>query len=352
MNAIVLTGGGTAGHVMPALALLPRIANSFDSVFYIGSADGMEKDIVKGRNIPYYSVSTAKFRRGFSVKNFKILPEVARGYAQARKLLTRLKPAVVFSKGGYVAVPVVFAAKSLHIPVVTHESDLTPGLANRLIAPKAEKVLTAFPETAKRFPNGEYTGLPVADELFGADKAEALARYGFSGAKPVLLVLGGSQGSKAVNAALASALGELLPKFDILHLFGGKNRPICEKSGYKGLAFEGEMRYAYAAADVAVSRAGASALFELLALKIPAVVIPLPAGASRGDQVQNAEYFAAKGVVSLLYEKNLTPQSLETAISSVYADRFNFRRRLSSQYAEGTARAAKILCAYARPEKN
>ncbi|PWM75248.1 MAG: undecaprenyldiphospho-muramoylpentapeptide beta-N-acetylglucosaminyltransferase [Bacillota bacterium] len=348
MNTIVFTGGGTAGHVMPALALIPRLKENFGQIYYIGSVGGMEENIVKGKNIPYYAVSTAKLQRKFTLKNFAIPAEVMRGYKQAKKLLKKLRPDVVFSKGGYVAVPVVFAAKSLKIPVVTHESDFSAGLANKLIAPKADKVLTAFSETAKRFPNGEYTGLPLGDELFAAEKSEALARYGFSGKKPVLLVLGGSQGSRAINAALSAALDDLLPKFDILHLYGGKNKPISVSEGYKGVAFESEMRYAYAAADVAVTRAGASALFELLALKIPSVVIPLPAGTSRGDQVQNAEYFAAKGAICLLYENNLTAKSLETAISSAYADRYNFKRRLSApEYADGAARVAEVLGAYA-----
>lgn len=165
----------------------------------------------------------------------------------------------------------------------------------------------------------------------------------------MLLVLGGSQGSAAINAALKNALDDLLPKFDILHLYGRKNSPVTDRKGYKGLEFESEMRYAYAAADIAVSRAGAGTLFELLALKIPAVVIPLPAGASRGDQVQNAEYFSAKGAVTLLYEKNLTARSLETAVSSTYADRFNFRRRLGAlSFSDAGGRVAEILADYAK----
>ena len=349
MNTIVLTGGGTAGHIMPALALIPELKKTFERICYIGSVGGMEESIVKARNIPYYAVSTAKLRRKFTLRNLQIPLDVARGYRQAKQLLAELKPAVVFSKGGYVAVPVVFAASALKIPVVTHESDFTPGLANRLIAPKAERVLTAFPETAKRFSNGEYTGLPLERDLFCTDKASALVRYGFSGEKPVLLVLGGSQGSAAVNAALNAALDDLLPKFDILHLYGKKNKPLSEKKGYKGVAFENEMRFAYAAADVAVSRAGASALYELLTLKIPSVAIPLPADDSRGDQIQNAEHFAAKGVIYLLYEKNLTDKSLEAAVSSVYADRFNFKRRLAScGENDSAARVAAILCSYAK----
>lgn len=347
MNTIVFTGGGTAGHVMPNLALIPRLAGTFENVSYIGSAGGMEENIVKSRGVKFYAVSAAKLRRKPTLKNLKIPADVVRGIRQAKAVLKELRPAVVFSKGGYVAVPVVFAARSLKIPVVTHESDLTPGLANRIIAPRAEKVLTAFAETAKDFPNGEYVGLPLSDELFSTDRAAALARYRLGG-KPVLLVLGGSQGSRALNECLAGALENLLPRFDVLHLCGKNNRPVSSAAGYTCVPFESEMRYAYAAADVALTRAGAGTLFELLALGVPSVAVPLPAGASRGDQVQNAEYFSSRGMLTLLYEKNLTPASLEAAVSSAYADRFNAKRRLAGLDLKGAGdRVAKILAAYA-----
>ena len=347
MSTIVFTGGGTAGHVMPNLALLPYIEDKFDKIVYIGSEGGMEESIVKRTKLRYYPVKTAKLQRKFTLKNLKIPSEVVKGYRQAKKILNELKPDLVFSKGGYVAVPVAFAARSLKIPVVTHESDLSAGLANKLIAPRADKVLTAFPETAGQFANGEYAGLPLSDDLFDTDKKTALARYGFDGKKPVLLVLGGSQGSRAINACLKDCLGDLLPKFDILHLYGRKNSPAANREGYRGLEFESEMRYAYAAADVAVSRAGAGTLFELLSLKIPSVVVPLSKGASRGDQIQNAEYFYAQGALTLVYEQNLTPASLETAISSTYADRFNFRRRLGRlRLADANARIAQTILSY------
>lgn len=350
MSTIVFTGGGTAGHVMPNLALLPYLDGKFDNIVYIGSEGGMEESLADRNNLRYYPVKTAKLQRKFTLKNLKIPADVFKGYRQAKKILSELKPDVVFSKGGYVAVPVAFAAKSLKIPVVTHESDLSAGLANKLIAPRAKKVLTAFPETAKEFANGEYAGLPLSDDLFDTDKKVALARYGFGGEKPVLLVLGGSQGSRAINACLEKALPDLLPKFDILHLYGRKNTAAANRKGYVGLEFESEMRYAYAVADVAVSRAGAGTLFELLSLKIPSVVIPLPKNASRGDQILNAEYFFARGALSLIYEHNLTPRSLETAVSSVYADRFNFRRRLAKLDLAGAGkRVADVLLSYKKP---
>ena len=332
---------------MPSLALIPYLEKKFDNIVYIGSEGGMEESLAERAHLRYYPVKTAKLQRKFTFQNLKIPVDVLKGYRQAKKVLSEVKPDVVFSKGGYVAVPVAFAAKSLKIPVVTHESDLTAGLANKLIAPRAKKVLTAFPETAKEFPNGEYAGLPLNDELFSTDKKTALARYGFKGQKPVLLVLGGSQGSKTINACLAEALNELLPKFDILHLYGRKNTAAANREGYVGLEFESEMRYAYAAADVAVSRAGAGTLFELLSLKIPSVVIPLSKNASRGDQILNAEYFFARGALSLIYEHNLTPRSLETAVSAAYADRFNFKRRLNKLgFENANARVANVLLSY------
>lgn len=348
MNRIAFTGGGTAGHIVPNLALLPYLENTFDDFCYIGSCE-MEERLCKNAGVPFYRVSTAKLARKFTVKNFAIPYKVIKGYGEAKKLLSDLKPDVVFSKGGFVSVPVVYAAAALGIPVVSHESDLTAGLANKITSNKADKVLTAFPETAKHVKKGEYVGCPMRKELFSAAKAEAIKHYGFGGVKPVLLVLGGSQGSKKLNDCIESALEDLLPRFDILQICGKGNADNKMTNGRLKLEYENDMARAYAAADIALSRAGATTVFELLALKIPAVVVPLAKGASRGDQVENAEYFLSKGLISVLYEHNLTPASLVAAVSMAYADRFNFKRRLENEnFGGAAARIASILSAYAK----
>ena len=288
MSTIVLTGGGTAGHCAPNLALIPYLKKDFDKIYYIGSKNGIEKDIIKKTDIPYFAVDTVKFKRDFSLSNLSIPFKLIRGTRSAGKFLDILRPDVVFSKGGYVALPVVLAAKKRKIPVVAHESDFTVGLANKISARYCKCTLTAFPETAKKVRRGVYVGNPLRKDLFTMDKTAALSFYGLKGDKPVILVTGGSSGAKRVNDAVRAALPKLIKKFDVLHICGKGN--IDKKTaydGYKQIEFT-EMEKAYAVADICVSRAGSNTLFELLALNIPSLLIPLPKGVSRGDQVLNA----------------------------------------------------------------
>ncbi|MBO4594588.1 MAG: UDP-N-acetylglucosamine--N-acetylmuramyl-(pentapeptide) pyrophosphoryl-undecaprenol N-acetylglucosamine transferase, partial [Clostridia bacterium] len=246
MSAIVLTGGGTAGHCAPNLALIPYLKNDFDKIFYIGSETGIERNLIESENLPYYPVSTVKFRRGFSLSNLKIPFILKKGIADAGKLLDKIKPDVVFSKGGYVALPVVFAARKRKIPVISHESDYSMGLANRLTARFSEVIITAFPETARKVKRGIYCGNPLRKSLFGADKISSLYFYGLSGEKPVLLVTGGSTGSKYLNNTLRSALPDLLSKFEVLHVCGKGNLDNKLKiKGYVQTEFT-EMEKAYA----------------------------------------------------------------------------------------------------------
>lgn len=347
MNKIVLTGGGTAGHIIPNLSLIPHLSPYFDEIHYIGSANSLEQKLATNEHLSFFPISTAKLKREFSLDNFKMPLKVIKGIYQAKSILKKLKPNVIFSKGGYVSLPVVFAGKSLGIPIITHESDLSLGLANKLISRKAEKVLTSFPETAKTLKNGQCVGAPIKTFSL-VNKEKALKYYGFSGKKPVLLILGGSQGSKAINNALLSSANDLLPRFDILHICGKGNLPTYNSEGRLSIEYEENMSQAFAVADVVISRAGATTLFELLSLKIPSVVVPLKKGASRGDQIQNAEYFYKKGLVNMIYEENLTDASLNLAVFSTYADRFNFKRRLSNQnVTNGCKKIAEILSSYA-----
>lgn len=323
MKRIVLTGGGTAGHVTPNIALIPTLQQENYEIHYIGSYDGIEKKLIEELSIPYYGISSGKLRRYFDVKNFSDPFKVLKGYSEAKKLLRRLKPDIIFSKGGFVTVPVVIAAKHLSIPVIIHESDMTPGLANKLALPSATKVCCNFPETMKYLPSGKavLTGSPIRKELMEGSKAKALQFLGFSATRPVIMVIGGSLGSVAINNAIRDNLDELLTKFQIVHLCGqGKTEPSLEgKKGYRQFEYiKKELADLFALSDVIVSRAGANAICELLALRKPNILIPLSAAASRGDQILNARSFEKQGFSVVIEEENLTSKSLMDSLDEVY----------------------------------
>ena len=345
MATIILTGGGTAGHCTPHLALLPYLKKDFDKIYYIGSKNGIEKQIIKNAGIPYYSVDCVKLKRQFSLSNLKIPFTLYKGIKQSNSLIKMLKPDVIFSKGGYVALPTVIASKKHNIPVIAHESDYTIGLANKLSSRYCKKVLTSFQDTANNVKNGEYVGAPIRKSFFTVDKEKAIKEFGFSGKKPVLLVTGGSQGAKVINNALRNSLSELLYKFDIIHLCGKNNiRKDLTQSGYYQVEFLNEMEKALAVASVCVSRAGSNTVFELLCLKIPSLLIPLPKGLSRGDQVVNANYFKKLGLVSVLEQENLTSKSLLTAISSLYSNRLTYIKNLNdSNITDASRQISRIL---------
>ena len=348
MATLLLTGGGTAGHVIPHLALLPYLKNSFDKIVYIGSKNGIEKSIIEKANIPYYSIPCAKLSRTEKLKNLTMPFKVLSGISRAKKLIREIKPDVIFSKGGYVSVPVVIAGAKLNVPVIAHESDLTVGLANKVCAKYAKKILTTFPETAKEVKNGQYVGPPLKDELFTVNKSTALKSFGFNGEKPVLLVTGGSLGAVALNNAVIGALPELLKSFDIIHVVGkGNLKNMKIRQGYFPTEFLSQMEMAFACADVCVTRAGSNTLFELLALKIPCIAVPLPATASRGDQIVNAEYFQKKGLLEVLPQRALSTKSLTLSISGVYKNRSLLKSNLDkTPITSATAKIADIILNY------
>ena len=352
MKKIVLTGGGTAGHVTPNLALLPHLRGAGWEVSYIGTRDGMERGLIEPAGVPYYAVQAGKLRRYADLKNLSDPFRVVQGAFQAVRLLRTLKPDVVFAKGGFVSVPVVYGAALCRIPVVLHESDLTPGLANKLCAPFARAVCTTFPETAKAVRRGVCTGTPLRDELFQGQRARGLAAFGFSGKKPVLLVTGGSSGAQAINAALRGSLPALLPDMDVLHLCGKGNldASLNGVSGYHQAEYlREEMRDAFACADAVVSRAGSNTLCELLALKKPSLLIPYPRGASRGDQEENAASFASRGLADVLEQKDLSPSSLQEAVRALFRHREALRARMeASPAANGTQAVLGILAQCAK----
>lgn len=329
MKRIVLTGGGTAGHVTPNMALIPNLQEAGYDIQYIGSYDGIEKDLITGIDIPYHSISSGKLRRYFDVKNFTDPFKVMKGYLQASKLLKQLKPDIVFSKGGFVSVPVVLAAKHRHIPCIIHESDMTPGLANKLAIPSATKVCCNFPETLKYLPNGKavLTGSPIRQELFQGNKERGLSFCGFTSDKPVILVIGGSLGAVAVNNAVRESLDELLKHFQIIHLCGkGKVEPsLQQKQGYVQFEYiKKELSDLFACTDLMISRAGANAICEILSLRKPNILIPLSAAASRGDQILNARSFEKQGYSFVIEEESLTKESLVQAVQTVYENRDSY----------------------------
>ena len=329
MKHIVLTGGGTAGHVTPNIALIPRLKELGYEISYIGSLDGIEKKLIEELNIPYYGISSGKLRRYFDLKNFSDPFKVLKGYAQSRKLLKKLKPDVFFSKGGFVTVPVVVAAKGCKIPAIIHESDMTPGLANKLAIPSATKVCCNFPETLKHLPEEKavLTGTPIRQELLSGDKLEALKFCGFTASKPVIMIIGGSLGAAAVNDSMRKILPELLKDFQVVHLCGkGKlDESLQNTEGYIQFEYiKKELADLFALADIVVSRAGANAICEILALQKPNLLIPLSAKASRGDQILNARSFEKQGYSMVLEEEEITDEKLLETIHTLYEKRDDF----------------------------
>ena len=322
MKRIVLTGGGTAGHVTPNIALIPRLRELNYDICYIGSYDGIEKKLIEEFHIPYYGIYSGKLRRYFDPKNFSDPFKVLKGISEARRTLKELKPDIVFSKGGFVSVPVVLAAKRLHIPVIIHESDLTPGLANKICIPSAAKVCCNFPETLSHLPAGKavLTGSPIRQELLRGNAIAALEFCHFTANKPVILVMGGSLGSAAINDTIRGVLPELLKNFQVIHLCGkGKLDPhLTDVQGYVQFEYiKDELRDLFALADIVISRAGANAICELLALHKPNILIPLSAKASRGDQILNARSFEAQGFSIVLEEESVTNLTLLNAIQTL-----------------------------------
>ena len=326
MKRIILTGGGTAGHVTPNIALLPRLKELQYDIPYIGSYNGIEKELIEQFGIPYHGIATGKLRRYFSVQNFTDPFRVLKGLGDARKLVKILKPDVIFSKGGFVSVPVVLAGKSCHVPSIIHESDMTPGLANKLSFSAATKICCNFPETLRYLPEGKavLTGSPIRQELLTGDKFKAREFLGFTSDKPVILIIGGSLGAVAVNNAVRAILPQLLKKYQVIHLCGkGRLDPTLNHlDGYMQYEYiKDELKDLFAMADVVISRAGANAICELLALHKPNILIPLPASASRGDQILNARSFERQGFSVVLEEETMTNESLLATVDQVYENR-------------------------------
>lgn len=332
MKKIVLTGGGTAGHVTPNIAMIPKLKEMGYEISYIGTYNGIERKLIEEIGIPYYGVSSGKLRRYFDLKNITDIFRVLKGFRDSRKLLKQLKPDVVFSKGGFVTVPVVLSADRLKIPVVIHESDMTPGLANKISLPHATRICCNFPETKERFSDrATVTGTPIREELFRGDTARAREYTGFKDDKPVIMIVGGSTGSVVVNNAVRECLDELLEQFNIIHICGKgkKDESLNDIDGYVQHSYiKDELADVYALADIIISRAGANAICELLALRKPNILIPLSRNASRGDQILNANSFKKSGYSYVIEEEELTRESLIEAVKYVYDNRDEYIDRM------------------------
>lgn len=326
MKKIILTGGGTAGHVTPNLALLPALKEHGYEICYIGSYQGIEKKLIEGAGIPYKGISSGKLRRYFDLKNFSDPFRVIKGYGEARKIIRAYQPDVLFSKGGFVAVPVVLAAKHDKIPTIIHESDITPGLANKICIPSAAKVCCNFPETIPYLPKDKavLSGSPIRDELLKGDRLSGLQYTHLSPDRPVILVIGGSLGSVKVNTAVRSILPQLLENFQVIHICGKEHLDdsLIGLSRYVQYEYvDKPLKHLFAAADMVISRAGANSICELLVLRKPNLLIPLSAAASRGDQILNAKSFEKQGFSAVLEEEALNDERLLSMIHDVYNHR-------------------------------
>lgn len=331
---ITFTGGGTAGHVIVNLALIPYFLEQGWEVDYIGSESGIERKLIKEiKEVTYYPISTGKLRRYASLENIKDPFRVLKGIAQSWNIIRKTKPHVIFSKGGFVSVPVVVAARFRRVPTIIHESDLSPGLANKLAAPFAKQILTTFPETVDyvKKKNTTYVGPIIRDELFQGNKEIGYQLTNFKRDKRVLLIMGGSSGSQKINKMIRNILPSLLKSYNVIHICGSGNRDDSIKvEGYAQFEYvTDELKHLFAITDFVVSRAGANVIFELLALKIPMLLIPLPLGASRGDQIENADSFANKEYAHVLQEEEMTEDSLLQAIIELTKSESEIKRQMT-----------------------
>lgn len=329
MKRIILTGGGTAGHVTPNIALIPALKEAGYDIDYIGSYNGMEKGLIEDYGIPYHGISSGKLRRYFDLKNFTDPFRVLKGFSEANKLMKELKPDVVFSKGGFVSVPVVIAAKKNKIPAIIHESDMTPGLANKLCFSSATKVCCNFPETVEKLPKGKavLTGSPIRSELAEGDATKGREFCGLDDAKPVILIMGGSLGAANVNNAVRRILPKVLEDYYVVHLCGKDkvDESLKDTKGYVQFEYiKDELKDLFAMSDIVISRAGANAICELLYLAKPNLLIPLSANASRGDQVLNARSFEKQGFSKVLEEEELTDEILLNTINALYKEKDSY----------------------------
>ena len=340
MKKIILTGGGTAGHVTPNLALVQTLKNHGWDIEYIGSIDGMEKEIVKAAGLKYHGIKSGKLRRYFSVENLTDQFKIIAGVFQAYSLIKKLKPDIVFSKGGFVTVPVIIGAYLNRVPVIIHESDMTPGLANKISIPLSKKVCVSFPETLKYINNkGVYTGTPIREEILKGDREQGFKICSFNQEKPVLLIIGGSLGSEFINNAIRSVIDKILEKFQVIHICGKGNYQVelDNKTSYKQFEYvTEELAHIFAITDIVVARAGSNSIFEFLNLRKPNLLIPLSKKASRGDQILNAGSFEKMGYSKVIQEEEINSEKLVNEINALYKDKDKYIENMNKSLSKNS----------------
>ncbi|KOF11348.1 UDP-diphospho-muramoylpentapeptide beta-N- acetylglucosaminyltransferase [Planococcus glaciei] len=355
-RTILLTGGGTAGHVSLNQALIPELEKMGYNVEYIGSKDGIESELIPDAfpNVRYHAISSGKLRRYFSTKNFTDPARVGKGLLQAMNIIRKTKPAAIFSKGGFVSVPVAMAGKALGVPVIIHESDVTPGLANKIAMPFANHIFTVFNETLKHLPKEKSTctGSVIRGELMEGSAEIGRSLCNFNNGRPVLMIMGGSQGSAVINNAIRANLPALLEEFNIVHLCGKDNVDRNLESVPNYCQFEyvtTELPHLLHLTDFVVSRAGSNSIFEFLALKKPMLLIPLSKQQSRGDQILNAELFRKQGLANVVEEEELTPERFLAEMKKLQVDEELLIDRMTEAEAPKTASAmAELVVAHAK----
>lgn len=336
MSKIAFTGGGTVGHVSVNLSLIPTALEKEHQVFYIGSKNGIEREMIESQisNIKYYPISSGKLRRYLSFENAKDVFKVLKGILDARRVLKKEKPDLLFSKGGFVSVPVVIAARSLNIPTIIHESDLTPGLANKISLKFSKKIYTTFEDTLKYLPKdkADFVGATIREDLKEGNQQKGYEITGFDSDKKVLLVMGGSLGSKKLNDIIRENLEALLHDYQIIHLTGhGLVDESYKQKGYIQYEFvKEELTHLLSITDTVVSRAGSNAIYEFLTLRIPMLLIPLGLDQSRGDQIDNAKYFESKGYGKMIPEDQLTQFKLLEQLKQIESHRNDIIHQMES----------------------
>ena len=341
MKKIIFTGGGTGGHIYPNLAIIDLIKDNYE-IAYIGSKNSLEEKLTKNI-VPFYSVTTVKLKRTLSLDNLLIPFKLLKGINEAKRILKKEKPDLVFSKGGFVSVPVVIAASKLKIPCITHESDLTLGLANKLIKNKCKYVLTSFESTAKSLKNGVFVGSPIRKNILKASKQDFLKEYKITNSKPNLLIVGGSLGSKNINNVIFRSVNELCKNYNVFHIVGKGNTNFVKHENYYQIEYATNIETLYAGADVIITRGGSNALFEILTVKKPMIIIPLSKQASRGDQILNANYLKGKNLASVILEEDLNENNLIATLGGTLKNREIFIYNMSKIKANGNDNIIDII---------
>lgn len=323
MKKIVLTGGGTAGHIYPALAVAEKLKDF--EIHYIGG-NGIEKEILSQyKNITYHQISTVKLERKLTLRNLLIPFKLFKAIRQAKQTLKQIDADIIFSKGGFVAVPVCIAGKGLKLPIVSHESDLSLGLANKIILRQCSVMCTSFEETASQHPKCVYTGQPIRSKIFHGKKLNL-----FDNSNPCLLVLGGSLGAKFLNDIIVQNLDNLTKKFNIIHITGKNNFHDIIHKNYLALPYAENIEDCYATADIVLCRSGSGVINELLALEKPMLLAPLSKACSRGDQIENAKLFEKLGFCKMIEEEDYTFDKLKKELDYLCKNSAKIKEKMQS----------------------